>query len=289
MKKRRKLISSITRVLLFILAWVASVIEMIILGAWLYPDGNVPPLFVAAAILIPIAVALWVVAPVVEKKKQHKANSGASCNQPLGGNRPPKDDLKSVYCTNCGTKLIGNVNFCSKCGAKNYSAVYADPVTPVTYIESGNRAQTVFPAKTYRVTGLEHYRENILKLALENNDYTKTKRELIDDLMTEERIWKYCFYPLKVDLVPEPENPYDPNAIKVIVDNEHVGYIKKGSCKHLLKVITEGRLCNIDCEIGGGPYKYIHEDYDDNGNEKYDMERDEIGYSVVLHIVEHEA
>lgn len=289
MKTPHKLITFITKAVLFLLAWFLSMIAIAFIGAYLYPEGDIPPLFAIAALLIPIALATWTVAPMMKKTERHEISIGVPCNQPIDCNRPPKDILKSIYCTNCGTKLMGNANFCSKCGAKIFSAVYTEPVSSVTDIESSNRAQAGLPTKTYRVTGVEHYRDNIINLASENDDYNKTKRELVDDLMTEERIWKYNFYPVKVSLVPEPENPYDSNAIKVIVDYEHVGYIKKGSCKHLLKVIAEGRLGDIDCTIGGGPYKYIYEDYDDNGNEKYEMERDEVDYSVVLHISEHEA
>jgi len=30
-----------------------------------------------------------------------------------------------------------------------------------------------------------------------------------------------------VDLIPEPENPYDPNAIAVYYEDEHIGFVAK--------------------------------------------------------------
>lgn len=244
-----------------------------------------PVFFAFMILLIPVALAILVIIP--RKKAQPASQSPITqitpVNQPVSKITSTGAPSKVMHCTACGAVLTVSDVYCTHCGARvcTTPAVNSEP-------SSKKEDRSIPDAKTYRVTGLEHYRDNILSLALENDDYTKTKRELIDELLTEERIWKYNFYPLKVNLIPEPDNPYDPNAIKVVVDNEHVGYIKKGSCKHLLKVIAEGRVGDIDCTIGGGPYKYIYEDYDDNGNEKYEMERDEVNFSVVLHIVEHE-
>lgn len=248
-KKRQRMLYN---VLIFVAVWLASTLVIGIIGACFANAGTIHPLFLMALLFIPITLAIFSILPA-KKKTKSKAMRQTRTAMPS-----PSADIQAKHCTRSSAQLMPD-------------------------------KQTNDNTKTYRVTGTEHYKNSILNLALENDDYTKTKRELIDDLLTEERIWKYSFYPSKVDLVQEPDNPYDPNAIKVIVDNEHIGYIKKGSCKHLLKVIAEGRLGNIDCAIGGGPYKCIHEDYDDYGNEKYELECDEVGFSVVLRIVEHEA
>lgn len=285
----KKILNIILRVLIGCLIWFVSVLLISSIGTTLKlaEQGTaISTIYSLFAVFIPIAIAVLAVMP---RKKSRSTTQLPPIKttpnpQPITNIPPAGNCSKSVYCTACGATLTVSDVYCTHCGAKVC-------VTPAANSEpsSINEDKSIPDAKTYRVTGLEHYLDNILSLALENDDYTKTKRELIDELMTEERIWKYNFYPVKVDLVPEPENPYDPNAIKVIVDSLHVGYIKKGSCKHLLKVIAEGRLGDIDCTIGGGPYKYIYEDYDDNGNEKYEMEREELNFSVVLHIVEHEA
>lgn len=145
--------------------------------------------------------------------------------------------------------------------------------------------------KTYKVTGMSHYMDNILSLAIENDAYNLSKRELIDDEMADVRIWQYEFYPVKTELVPEPDNPHDPNAIKVVVDGAHVGYIKRGSCAHLLKLIGEGRLGRIGCTIGGGNYKRLCEDFEDDAwstepKTVYTLEKDKLEYFVHLRIEE---
>lgn len=141
---------------------------------------------------------------------------------------------------------------------------------------------------TYKVTGVAHYTKNIMALAMTDGDYDLSKRDLIDEERIEEKIWKYIFPYDTAELVPEPENPYDPNAIKVVVAGQHIGYIKSGSCAHLLKIIKQNAILKIDCKITGGPYKVIHEEeFDDiEDNYTYSMEKDSKDFYVRLSITE---
>lgn len=141
--------------------------------------------------------------------------------------------------------------------------------------------------KVYRVAGTSYRTDNILKLAEENSDYEKTKKELIEDGLTDTRVWKFEFYPSKVELIPEPDNPQDSNAIKVVVDGEHIGYIKAGSCSHLHKAMKKDGILSISCEISGGPYKYLCEEYDsDKDKDVYTLERGETNLFATLYIRE---
>ena len=141
--------------------------------------------------------------------------------------------------------------------------------------------------KKYKVTGMEHYKENILSLSYENSNYSLNKRELIEEYLTEERIYEREIDVVRVELVPEPDNPHDPKAIKVILDGYHVGYIKAGSCTHLLKVIREDRIQKITCEAGGGRYKYVSLDgYTESGKEIYTLDRDTAPWFVHLTVTE---
>lgn len=134
--------------------------------------------------------------------------------------------------------------------------------------------------ETHKITGMSHYIDNIMSLASENYDYSLKKRELIEEDILNERIYQYEFYPIKTELIPEPDNPYDPNAVKVIVDGEHVGYIKKGSCSRILKLLREDMIEKIETEIKGGKYKIVLYDYDDT----YTLEKDNAPFSVHLSI-----
>lgn len=157
------------------------------------------------------------------------------------------------------------------------------PASVVPSVESSQ----VEKVKTYKVAGVTQYVDNIMNLATLNPYYGMSKRELVDEGMTGEKVWRYDFYPEKIQLEPEPDNAFDPNAIKVIVDGEHVGYIKSGSCAHLLKVIKENRIVSIRGTIGGGAYKYVSEEYDDEKDKEiYTLEKDSVNYFVHLEISE---
>ena len=91
----------------------------------------------------------------------------------------------------------------------------------------------------------------------------------------------------KIELVPEPDNAYDQNAIKVMADGKHVGYIKSGSCTHLLKCIQEKRIAGITCQIGGGPYKLLEKEEDAiSGETFYSLEPGKTNLFVHLSVTE---
>lgn len=160
---------------------------------------------------------------------------------------------------------------------------------PAQAEEQPATAASVETVKTYKVAGVTHYEKNIMHFAEENEVYSYTKKELVDSWtgLDEEKIWKYEFSTPTIELVPEPDNAYDPNAIKVMADGLHVGYIKAEDCAHLLKCIREQRISRISCWIGGGPYKLLIEDYDiDKDKQVFTLERDKINLFVHLSVTE---
>jgi hypothetical protein len=160
---------------------------------------------------------------------------------------------------------------------------------PAQAEEQPATAASVETVKTYKVAGVTHYEKNIMHFAEENEVYSYTKKELVDSWtgLDEEKIWKYEFSTPTIELVPEPDNAYDPNAIKVMADGLHVGYIKAEDCAHLLECIREQRISRISCWIGGGPYKLLIEDYDiDKDKQVFTLERDKINLFVHLSVTE---
>lgn len=133
------------------------------------------------------------------------------------------------------------------------------------------------------VAGISHYMDNIISLSTENPDYDMSERELLEEYDPDDRIYQYEFPAKKTELIEEPENEYDKNAIKVIIDGVHVGYIKKGSCSHIKKLLHSGIISGIDSEIRGGKYKYFEEDEEREG--KYYLEKGTANYSIVIEIM----
>lgn len=117
--------------------------------------------------------------------------------------------------------------------------------------------------KRHRIVGLDHRKANVMKLAKENPIYKLDKSAILKKGLVDTCIHKYIFADGPTELVQEPDNPHDPNAIKVVVAGQHIGYIKAGSCAHLNKVINDGRVEKILCRIYGGPYKGAFQDYDE--------------------------
>lgn len=60
---------------------------------------------------------------------------------------------------------------------------------------------------------------------------------------------------VKVDLVPEPTNPYDKNAIRVEYNGHHVGYVAKEDAYRLRRK-KEAKMLVIDYSAIGYNTKY---------------------------------
>ena len=51
--------------------------------------------------------------------------------------------------------------------------------------------------------------------------------------------------PVAVEFEREPDNPFDPNAIKIIYNGQHIGYIEAASAVYLSPWIDEGHEYQI--------------------------------------------
>lgn len=150
---------------------------------------------------------------------------------------------------------------------------------------SASQQAVTLTAKRFHVTGLSHYLQAVQSVGYENPDYDLSKSELIDNGQINERIYRTEFEPIHTELVPEPNNAYDPNAVKVIVDGNHIGYIKKGACAQVRNILAKRKVEKISCQMHGGPYKVIYEEYDEEKEKDiYSLERDTVPYSAIVEI-----
>lgn len=80
---------------------------------------------------------------------------------------------------------------------------------------------------------------------------------------------------MDASLVPEPDNPKDPNAIKVLVKDVQIGYVPAEKTSVVKGLLESKQLYSITCEFYGGPFKIISEDYDDEKDkEVYTIEKE---------------
>ena len=132
---------------------------------------------------------------------------------------------------------------------------------------------------SFKVAGISFYEKDIIDtLAIENDDYDMTKKEIVDTYMTDESIYKYIFSIDDVQLEPEPDNPHDPNAIKVIADGVHIGYVPAKSTKKIRQLLEKHP--EVMCNVYGGPSKIVFEESDGS----YTMKKSDhnIGAEVIL-------
>jgi hypothetical protein len=140
---------------------------------------------------------------------------------------------------------------------------------------------------SHTVAGTSYRQKEIQAMGKINPDYALDKRGLLKRWPQGVTVYEYTFSPKKAELVPEPENPHDPKAIKVLVDGAHVGYIKAGSCSHIHKLLRENRIQSIKPSIIGGKYKELFS-FDQNArrSEDFELEKGSSPFGVRLEIAE---
>lgn len=134
--------------------------------------------------------------------------------------------------------------------------------------------------ETHRVAGTSFRQEAIESLGVKNPGFLKSSEALRKAGLVDKSVYEYDFAPKQVELQPEPDNPHDSKAIKVIVDGVHIGYIKAGSCAHIHKLLKADGIKRISCFIGGGECKRLYYDEDDG----YTLEQDSIPFYAKLTI-----
>lgn len=132
----------------------------------------------------------------------------------------------------------------------------------------------------FNITGTSRYEKEIKSLLCEDCDYKESNAYLVDNYDEGASIWKYLtFRSDDVDLIEEPDNPYDPGAIRVQVNGVSVGYVKQGATSRVRNLMkTDG--VKLFASISGGPYKSIYED--DNGDLR--VEKNEIAQTFQITI-----
>lgn len=90
---------------------------------------------------------------------------------------------------------------------------------------------------------------------------------------------------MDADLVPEPDNPKDPNAIKVLVNDVQIGYVPAEKTGVVKELLSSKKVQSVTSEFYGGPFKIITEDYDDEKDKEiYSIEKEShyIGAEITI-------
>lgn len=121
-------------------------------------------------------------------------------------------------------------------------------------------APSAWSSYKFRVAGVYYREKDIYEIMDENDDYHLGKKAIIEADMVGDTIYKYEIASLDAELIPEPDNEYDPNAIKVVVMGVMIGYVPKEKTKKVKTLLESGTVVFIACDIYGGPYKVLEDE-----------------------------
>ena len=137
----------------------------------------------------------------------------------------------------------------------------------------------------FKVAGLSYHLDDLWSLEQPNDDYDMAKRAIIEDGLEDEKIYKTFWMIGKTELIPDPDNEYDPNAIKVLMDGKLVGYVPKDETAEVKKLLDSGLIKHIASDVTGGNYKIVHSDYDlEKDKDVSEMEKDKDPYEAFITI-----
>lgn len=134
----------------------------------------------------------------------------------------------------------------------------------------------------YYVAGTSYREENLEMMLTRNPDFDETKAYLLDHYGEDDSIYRYNrHYTSDIKFTPEPTNPHDPNAIRIDVDGNFVGYVKRGSTGRIRNLLNTPGV-SVRAEVYGGPYRYVY--IDDYGNPNLQYSKSPFGcmYTFVV-------
>lgn len=91
-----------------------------------------------------------------------------------------------------------------------------------------------------------------------------TSKEIKEELIFGGRFYKYLPFEIPdVEFIPESDNEFDPNAVKILVRGYHLGYVTKSKNRKVLRLTTDSNNEVIkNAKIYGGDYKDIDPESD---------------------------
>lgn len=106
----------------------------------------------------------------------------------------------------------------------------------------------------------EYFRKGEISSLVSGNPlYNLSDANFVQKIEPGKHIYQFKYREAEAQLVPEPNNPHDANAIKVLIDDVHVGYIPSERCVELKKIMK--RIKSVNAHIHGGNHKY-HSNYE---------------------------
>lgn len=103
----------------------------------------------------------------------------------------------------------------------------------------------------FDVAGFEYYHEQMLEVLELNPNYKEPKRK-------DKSVFKYKYFEKPCDLIPEPKNQYDKNAILVSYDGKSLGHVPASMTSTVKMYLKKGYFPVLS--IRAGHYKVYEDD-----------------------------
>ena len=123
--------------------------------------------------------------------------------------------------------------------------------------------------ETFSVVGVDYCMTGIKKLAEANPDWKLPAKALAEQDKLMHKIFRYNFIHKPLELIPEPSNPHDKNALMVQINGQKVGYISREENVHVKKILKQRRILFTSAFISGGEYKVVSQNGDTVKNEQH--------------------
>lgn len=116
------------------------------------------------------------------------------------------------------------------------------------------------------ITGVAEAADELRELAISNEEYDLTQKELIDRGLVGERIFEYLYSASSIVLSDslDPEKPNDYAPVSVIADGQTIGRIRPANTAHVRSLLAENRIEGMTLEIKGGAYRIVLQDGEDS-------------------------
>ncbi len=101
--------------------------------------------------------------------------------------------------------------------------------------------------------------EELIELLHCDPKFDLSTKELLEKGYADKRVYRfYSDYKAdEITLEPEPKNPVDKNAVKIILDGKFFGYVNKDDAPKIKQLLKKGIITDLHLHNHGGPVRKI--------------------------------
>lgn len=115
----------------------------------------------------------------------------------------------------------------------------------------------IIQSTAFHVAGVYYHKSGVTAIRRVNPDWRKKPEELWKKYGNHTPIPHFFYKDYPVELDPEPNNQYDPNAIRVLIDDSLVGYVPADRAVEIANILSQTSVVNIQAEFNQRDFKYF--------------------------------